>query len=375
MNIMLGLFLYFSLLLSSSLAIRTLKDGPMIDKDGREYKSPVMNVDAINAKEIQFRFSPSVRVTCTPTLMVIHVKADLYGTGHRVAPGEIFLGDVKYSGLRQCQAIRAGDSELIIKAGLQHCGTELSMTHDSMIYSNQLTISPSVHRHGITRKTQSVVPVSCHYKRTNDVSSQPRVPPQLHDSSTKSQSEASAFTLRLMSDDWTRLRLSNVFYLGDVLNVEAAYISPVPEQKRLFIDNCVATLSPDATSVPRYYLIENNGCLTDSRQRGSKARFLARTRADVLQLQLDAFLFQHDERNTLFLTCRLKATSEMWKSSPVNKACTYVQSRWEDVDGMPDVCRCCDGTCKQNAPKRLKSDSKNTCDIVVLGPLVILLNK
>ncbi|XP_077397713.1 zona pellucida sperm-binding protein 3-like isoform X2 [Festucalex cinctus] len=368
LNTMLLYYLCLLLLLSSSVAIRTLKEGPMIDKDGRQYKSPVI-IDLDDASGIQSNvFSPSVRVTCMPTSMIIQVKADVYG--QMVSPGEIFLGGVEYSGLRQCQAFPAGDSELVIKAGLEHCGTKLSVSDDSVIYSNQLTFSPAPHRHGITRKTHSTVPVSCHYQKTQVVSSQSLVPPQIPATSAKT----SAFSLRLMSNDWTRLRLSNVFYLEDVLNVEASYTNPGPEQRRLFIDSCVATLSPDPASVPRYFLIDNQGCLSDSRQRGSRARFLARTRADVLQLQLDAFLFNRDERNTLFLTCQLKATSDMW-SSPFNKACTYVHPRWENVDGSPDVCRCCDGTCKQYSYKQLKPDGTKTCDVVVLGPLVILPKK
>ncbi|XP_019744138.1 zona pellucida sperm-binding protein 3-like isoform X2 [Hippocampus comes] len=365
MNTMLVYFC-FSLFLPMSLAIRTLKDGPMIDKDGREYKSPVVIVDSEDGSEIQTDvFSPPVRVTCTPTLMIIQVKADVYGSV--VSPDGIFLGGVEYSGFRQCQAQRADDSEVVIKAGLQHCGTQLSVSDDSLIYSNQLTFSPAPH-HGITRQTQMVVPVSCHYKKTHIVSSQARLPLQFVAASPKT----SPFSLRLMSENWTRLRLSNVFYLGDVLNLEASYTNYGPEQRRLFIDSCVATLSPEAASVPRYFLIENNGCLADSKQRGSRARFLSRVRPDLLQLQLDAFLFNGDERNTLFLTCRLKATSEMRRSNTAHKACTYMHSRWENIDGSPDVCRCCDTTCTQYSYKHLKPPGAKMCDVIVLGPLVIL---
>lgn len=60
-------------------------------------------------------------------------------------------------------------------------------------------------------------------------------------------------------DDWTSETFSSVFYLGDFLHLEASYSGPDSRQRRLFIDSCVATLSPDATSVPRYYFIENHG--------------------------------------------------------------------------------------------------------------------
>ncbi|XP_061702216.1 zona pellucida sperm-binding protein 3-like [Syngnathoides biaculeatus] len=362
-------FLPFLLLLSSSLAIRTLKDGPMIDKDGREYKSPVAIVDTDGTSELKHWLTPPVQVMCTPTSMIIQVKAAMYGVRRFVSPGEIFLGGVENSGLRQCQARPVGDSELLVEAELQHCGTELSISDDSVIYSNRLTFLPAPRPHGITRNIPIVVPVSCHYKRTHIVSSQPQIPVV----SSETPSETLAFSLKVMSDDWTKVRPSNVFYLGDKINVEASYTDGGPEPRRLFIDSCVATLNPDATSVPRYFLIENNGCLTDSRETGSRARFLARARADVLQLQLDAFLFQREERNTLFLTCQLRATVEMWRHSPVNKACSYVHSRWENVDGGSDACLCCDGICKRNS-RHLKADGANMCEVIILGPLLILPN-
>ncbi|KAM9785025.1 zona pellucida sperm-binding protein 3-like isoform 2-T2 [Syngnathus typhle] len=358
-------FFCLSLLLSSCAANRTLKEGPMIDEDGGEYKSPVVVVESSESPSNPL---PPVLVTCTPSSMIIQVKTDLYGA--TISPEELFLGE-EFLGLGQCQAFAASDSELVIKAGLQQCGTQLTISEDSLIYSNQLTFSPAPDHHDVTRKTQRAVPVSCHYKRTHIVSSPPQAPLQILATSRKT----SDFSLKLMSDDWTRLRLSNVFYLGDMLNMEASYTNPGPEPRRLFVASCVATLSPEASSVPRYFLVENDGCLSDSKQPGSRARFLSRTRADVLRLQLDAFLFNRDERNTLFLTCRLKVTSDMRRSSPANKACTYMNTRWENVDGSPDVCHCCDDTCRQYSHKHLKLDGTKVCDVISLGPLVILPKK
>ena len=40
-------------------------------------------------------------------------------------------------------------------------------------------------------------------------------------------------------------------------------------------------------------------CLTDAKEGGSEALFQPRSRADVLPLQLDAFLFRNDLRNTV----------------------------------------------------------------------------
>lgn len=63
----------------------------------------------------------------------------------------------------------------------------------------------------------------------------------------------------LHTDDWLHERASKVFTLGDILHLQAFYMGPDPGQGQVFIDNCVATLSPDPRSVPRYYFIEKHG--------------------------------------------------------------------------------------------------------------------
>ncbi|KAJ4932419.1 hypothetical protein JOQ06_010842 [Pogonophryne albipinna] len=99
--------------------------------------------------------------------------------------------------------------------------------------------------------------------------------------------------------DWTGETLTSVFYTGDLLHLEASYSGPDAGHRRLFIDGCVAALSPDLRSVPRYYFIENHGCFNDAKEDGSNALFNPRTRSSSLQLQLDAFLFPHDTRNSV----------------------------------------------------------------------------
>ncbi|XP_033999482.1 zona pellucida sperm-binding protein 3-like [Trematomus bernacchii] len=180
-----------------------------------------------------------------------------------------------------------------------------------------------------------------------------------------------------MTEDWTGETLTSVFYTGDLLPLEASYSSSDAGYRSLFIDGCVAALSPDPRSAPRYYFIENHGCFNDAKEEGSNALFNPRTRSSSLQLQLDAFLFPQDTRNLIFITCQLKATSEKQKSSPVNKACNYINSRWINVDGS-DVCRCCDDTCSSNSPTGqtnlgcLIPEDLVARETVTLGPLMVL---
>uniref|UniRef100_A0A667XDZ1 Zona pellucida sperm-binding protein 3 n=1 Tax=Myripristis murdjan TaxID=586833 RepID=A0A667XDZ1_9TELE len=345
---------FLALLLSSAFnvgyTIRTLKDGPMIGPGGREYKSAAVRLDDTeNVSQPPSHQESSIQVQCTDTEMIIVIKADLYNNGRSVSPGELSLGRSEREG---CQAVAVSDAEYVIAADLRDCGSKLTISDDSVVYSNKLMFSPAARYHGITRMTKAAVPVSCHYKRTHFVSSHAPQPPLTFSTSTKYSAEHSGFSLKLMTDDWRSERFSSIFYLGDVLHLEASYSSPDPVPRRLFMDSCVATLQPDAASVPRYHFIENHGCLTDAKEVGSNALFLPQTRADKLQLQLDAFLFHRDPRNTIYITCQLKATSQMWRSGPNAKACNYLNSRWRHVDGDDEVCGCCESDCSSKWNQR-----------------------
>lgn len=105
-------------------AIRTLTEGPMIDAEGREYKlfPPMDNCKANPSSK------PTVRVQGTEASVIIFIQADFYRTGHLVAPGELFLGDAKFSKRSQCQASPVSDHEYVIEANLQDCGSKLTVS-------------------------------------------------------------------------------------------------------------------------------------------------------------------------------------------------------------------------------------------------------
>lgn len=105
-------------------AIRTLKEGPMIDAEGREYKSG----PPLDSGRAKFSDKPTIRVQCTEVSMIIFIQADFYKTGRLVGPGELFLGDAKYSKSSGCQAVPAGDDEYVIEADLQDCGSILTVS-------------------------------------------------------------------------------------------------------------------------------------------------------------------------------------------------------------------------------------------------------
>ncbi|XP_010868715.2 zona pellucida sperm-binding protein 3 [Esox lucius] len=365
--------------------IRLLKEGPMIDSEGREYKSASL-------KHVKERHgfplvgASTVRVKCTDTTMILLINSDLYNNGHHVSPEELFLGfGTEQNG---CRAVPVSDTKFIIEAGLEDCGSKVTDGDDSIVYSNKLVYSPVPDNNIITRVISAVIPVACHYPRTHFVSSAiglPLPPSVSVPPTVKPVILSSVFSLKLMTDDWQRERFSNKYHLGESLHIEASIRGAGQVSKRLYIESCVATLEPDVFSVPRYYFIEDHGCLTDSKEVGSNSRFLSRTRNDKLWLQLDAFKFQQDYRNTIYITCQLKALTTQY-TSPQSKACNYANGRWSSVDRNHEVCRCCSNTCNRSPHEQPRNGNPSwisvhaskgsvVCDSVSLIPVIILPEK
>ena len=97
-------------------AIQYLKEGPVIDAEGREYKSPPLRVEKAGLR----RIASAIRVRCTDTSMMVVVKADLFETGRPVSPKELFLGEAWNP---SCYAAASTDGEYVIKAELLECGS------------------------------------------------------------------------------------------------------------------------------------------------------------------------------------------------------------------------------------------------------------
>lgn len=101
-------------------AIRYLKEGPLIDAEGREYKSPLPSVEEEELRGL----ASAIHVHCTDTSMSVVVKTNLFKTGRPVSPEELFLGQALDP---SCRAAASTDGEYVVKAGLLECGSRLSV--------------------------------------------------------------------------------------------------------------------------------------------------------------------------------------------------------------------------------------------------------
>ncbi|NXG16746.1 ZP3 protein, partial [Grallaria varia] len=299
-----------------------------------------------------YRHHP-VMVQCQEAQLVVTVHRDLFGTGRLINAADLTLGPAacKHSSLDRVL------NTVTFTAGLHECGSTVQITPDSLIYRTLLNYDPSPASNPVIIRTNpAIIPIECHYPRRENVSSSAIRPTWAPFSSTLSAEEKLVFSLRLMNDDWSTERAFDGFQLGDVLNIQAEVGTESHVPLRLFVDSCVAALSPGADSSPHYTIIDFNGCLVDGRSDDTSSAFITpRPREDMLRFRIDVFRFAGDTRNLIYITCHLKVTPADQTPDPLNKACSFNKARniWAPVEGTRDICSCCEmGNCGSPAPSR-----------------------
>ncbi|XP_041033001.1 zona pellucida sperm-binding protein 3-like [Carcharodon carcharias] len=250
------------------------------------------------------------------------------------------------------------------------------MIGDFLIYTTHLNHTPEYHGSVIVRTNGAVVPIECRYFRKGNVGSDPIKPTWIPFSSTKSGEGHLSFSLRLMNGDWLIERTSTVYYLGELIHIEASVSMTNHMPLKLYIDHCVATLSLDKDSTPRYSIIDHNGCLLDSKAEDSFSTFVLpgdERELDKLRFDLDAFRFLGDDRSLIFITCHLKVAPVDQRDSRT-KACTFqkVHNVWTPLEESSiDICACCHvGNC--GATRELWFAGLKWEGEASLGPLLIL---
>ncbi|NWX12123.1 ZP3 protein, partial [Aegotheles bennettii] len=294
-----------------------------------------------------------VTVQCQEAQLVVTVHRNLFGTGRLVNAADLTLGPAacKYSSLNPAH------NTVTFIAGLHECGSIVQITPDSLIYRTLLNYDPSPASNPlIIRSNPAIIPIECHYPRRENVSSNAIRPTWAPFNSMLSAEERLVFSLRLMNEDWSAERPFTGFQLGDVLNIQAEVATESHVPLRLFVDSCVAALSPGTDSSPHYAIIDFNGCLVDGRSDDTSSAFITpRPQEDMLRFTIDVFRFAGDTRNLIYITCHLKVTPVDQAPDPLNKACSFNKARntWAPVEGTRDICSCCEtGNCESPALSR-----------------------
>ncbi|KAJ8342382.1 hypothetical protein SKAU_G00323100 [Synaphobranchus kaupii] len=304
----------------------------------------------------------SVTIQCGEDSIQLNVDVDLLGIGNLIQPSDITLGS--------CGPAGQDHSHLLFETELHGCDSTLMMTEDTLVYTFALLYQPkALGATPIIRTNAAVVGVQCHYMRLHNVSSNALKPTWIPYHSTLSAEDLIMFSLRLMADDWQLERTSNVFFLGDIINIEASVIQANHVSLRVFMDTCVATLEPNMDSIPSYDFIYDQGCLMDSKLTSSRSEFLSRITDDKLQVKLDAFRFAQETRSQIYIFCHLRATAALPDSE--GKACHFHQKGWISASGNDQVCSCCDTGCTVRKGRSLGPTAPQYRGTAFLGPIVV----
>uniref|UniRef100_A0A8D1FIW9 Zona pellucida sperm-binding protein 3 n=1 Tax=Sus scrofa TaxID=9823 RepID=A0A8D1FIW9_PIG len=326
---------------------------------------------------------PTVMVECQEAQLVVIVSKDLFGTGKLIRPADLSLGPAK------CEPLVSQDTDAVVRfeVGLHECGSSLQVTDDALVYSTFLRHDPRPAGNlSILRTNRAEVPIECHYPRQGNVSSWAILPTWVPFRTTVFSEEKLVFSLRLMEENWSAEKMTPTFQLGDRAHLQAQVHTGSHVPLRLFVDHCVATLTPDWNTSPSHTIVDFHGCLVDGLTEASSAFKAPRPGPETLQFTVDVFHFANDSRNTIYITCHLKVTPADRVPDQLNKACSFSKSsnRWSPVEGPAVICRCCHkGQCgtpslsrKLSMPKRQSAPRSrrhvtDEADVTV-GPLIFL---
>ncbi|XP_060888941.1 zona pellucida sperm-binding protein 3-like isoform X1 [Labrus mixtus] len=289
----------------------------------------------------------SVAARCGEGKVTVEVKQNFLGNGQLIRPSDLTLGG--------CAAVTTAGHILQFQAELHSCGSKLTMTEEALIYSFPLLYAPKpIGNTFILKTNHAEVVIQCHYKRRHYVSSAALRPTWTTFASEVMAEQQLHFSLRLMTEDWQAQRSSGVYSLSDVMHIQAAVLQGRHVPLRVYADSCVATVTPDPDSQPRYPFIGNHGCFGDAKLAEAKSYFMQQSQEDKLHFQLKAFRFHRDQRNSLYITCHLKATTVSVPVNSQHKACSFLTEaqRWVASGGDNKVCDCCESSCSQQRRRR-----------------------
>ncbi|XP_077575619.1 zona pellucida sperm-binding protein 3 [Stigmatopora nigra] len=136
------------------------------------------------------------------------------------------------------------------------------------------------------------------------------------------------------------------FVLGQPMYFVVKQSNNTSTNQRLYINKCFMTASEDPYSEPQYMVIDNHGCMIDSKLTRQSA--FIKGPLNIQKFTVGAFIFKDIEFSSfsqLYLHCELSMGDPTPTSSL--KACNYHQAtkKWKELYGVDSVCACCETSC------------------------------
>ncbi|XP_074518509.1 zona pellucida sperm-binding protein 3-like [Halichoeres trimaculatus] len=372
-------FIFFSNLLFQTSLCHTYQTPPLFlsfsDLAALEANS-LKQTNNPNSHSAGHKLKKNFVLKCHEDSIEVVMKAHLLHPELPVEPDHISLGPAGAAAEHHCKAKVSGNGDYVIRAPLSDCGGHMMFTSGALLYDNLLVFSPPLSHGDIVQAHGAAVPVQCEFRRRYTVSSKALKPTWSPQITTQYELLDLDLQLRLMTDDWSSERKSSVYILGETVNMEAS-VNHHHLPLRLYVNSCVATLSSDVNSYPRYPFIDHQGCFTDSQLHGSSSRFLPRIKDEILHIQLQSFLFPEDHRRTIYVSCKLDV-EPISNKDPKKKACSFINGRWRSVDGDDGVCEGCNSSsAKSNHKRAVGSQTQHRQSELrketKLGPVIFLI--
>ncbi|MCJ8745384.1 hypothetical protein PDJAM_G00129480, partial [Pangasius djambal] len=292
-------------------------------------------------RRLKTRVRPSgpVSVACSATEMRVRVHtANLAASGERV---HVRLGT--------CDVSRSTEQSVLFQYELHECGAQRQIINKTVVYSNMLHYIPDA---GGSGSEMLSVPVQCRFNRFHYSYKIGFVPSVERLKFFKPMKTKGGVTLTACDAQWNRLSPAEAFVIGQPMYFEAETLY-VPDDERLFVHFCHVTTNSSRISTPQVKIIDNYGCLIDSKSR-SQSRFINSGRRNVVRFTIDAFTLQGKVQKYLFIHCEMSIRSVV--PTETSKSCTYnrLEHRWEELYGADSVCSCCDSSCVPEMPSLVR---------------------
>uniref|UniRef100_A0A8C4SF36 Zona pellucida sperm-binding protein 3 n=1 Tax=Erpetoichthys calabaricus TaxID=27687 RepID=A0A8C4SF36_ERPCA len=281
--------------------------------------------------------NPGVSVKCGAVMMEVRVRKNFLGVGS--VASELKLGSHCRSNV-----VDRERGDLLFVYPLRGCETRRLVLPGKVIYKNVLHYVPRKNL-GIIRRSHSVaIPIECFYYKFHHVYKLVAHPVFKTAIVAKALESQLGFQLKLINSTWIDSRKKE-YQIGQIVQLQAI-INLDDKKKKLYVKYCFATMSPNHRSKPQYVLVDNYGCLMDSKFGSGQSRFVPPRKYNMIRMDVKAFQFNRKPNSEIYIHCSMVLTDNH-PPTEMTKSCSYnqVTQRWEELEGLDEVCQCCDSTC------------------------------
>ncbi|KAG8015138.1 Zona pellucida sperm-binding protein 3 [Nibea albiflora] len=227
------------------------------------------------------------------------------------------------------------------------CGFTKESTADHVSIRNVLTYTPPG---PVLRERPFNIPLQCKYPRFFNSFKVGFYPVTQGGTVHKALQPKSTFTLTPQDASGNEVTGTKTFTLGQPMYFAAKKPDSTASSgdQRLYVNKCFMTASQDSNSSPKYTVIDNQGCMVDSKV-SYQSKFLSGSSKMVQKFSVGALIFK-DQASTssskqLYMHCDIS----LGKLTPTqsSKACNYdsTNKKWKELYGDDSVCTCCESTC------------------------------